>query len=89
MGSKQELEDLKNDMLRRLYREAEPSLDWDDLVENPEKYEDWHPNQHVLEKERQEEIREEVMEEHGIDQEELPTSFWLDVITDKSPANKR
>jgi hypothetical protein len=87
MVSDDKIEELKHEMLRRMYNEAEPSLDWDDLVENPDDYEDWNPDNHELPKEKQDEITEEVLEEHGVDEGELPPGFWLDVITDKSPRN--
>lgn len=88
MVTDEEMKELQNDILRQIYEEAEPGLDFDDLLENPDEYpDDWY-DQHRLSDERQEEIRDEQLEKHGIDGDELPTGFWMNVIAGYSPLDE-
>lgn len=79
-----EPEEVAFDALREIYKEAEPPLDFDDVLENPEKFdEDWFLN-HELYSEKQEEILEKHLEKHNLsDREEM--SVRMTVILDYGP----
>lgn len=81
-----DLEEIRNDMLRQMYNEAEPPRDFDEVLENPEEVEDkWYQN-HYLEVERVQEIFDEHCEKHDINEREhLTLSF--EVIMSLSPTS--
>lgn len=57
-----DLKELRNDILREVYAEAEPSLDFDKMLDNPDDQpDDWY-QRHYLSDERQEEIFEKHVE---------------------------
>lgn len=88
MDPKVDLEDLENKILNRLYEEADPGLDYDDLRKNPDDYpDDWY-SQHKISKRKQDKIIDEVLEQEGVNKDDLPFTFWLNVVTDKSPSYK-
>lgn len=67
------------DTLIRMYEEAEPSLDLEefvDTVDQPD--EDWF-KQHRLSKEKQEEIREEILDNYNLSKREK-MSFRVEVM---------
>jgi len=54
--SDQDLVELRNTILREVYEAAEPGLDFDDLLENPDEYPgEWYDN-HYLSPDREQEI---------------------------------
>lgn len=79
-----DLQEVAFDALREIYEEAEPPLDFDDALENPEDYEeDWFLN-HELHSDRQEEILNKHLEKHNLsDREEM--SVTMTVILDYGP----
>lgn len=83
-----DLEEIANDMLRQMYDEAEPSRDYDEVLENPEEVEDeWYKN-HYLDGDRVQEIFEEHCEKHNVtDREHL--SLSIHVITGASPTSNK
>jgi len=71
-----ELEAIRNDILREMYSEAEPGLDFDHLLENPDEYDEkWFENHH-LSKERQNEIFERHCEKHDVTSSERSSLNW-------------
>ena len=79
-----DLEEIAYDVLREIYEEAEPPLDFDDVVENPEDYgEDWYLN-HRLHADRQEEILEEHLEKYDLTKRE-ERGVRMTVILDYGP----
>jgi hypothetical protein len=72
--------------LREIYDEAEPGLDFDDVLENPEDYQyEWF-NEHELAPEREREIVRKYKEKHNMTNRES-VQFTLTVITEYGPAN--
>lgn len=87
MTDNAELKRIRNRALRQMYNEAEPGLDFDDLLENPEKYPDnWHQRHH-LPSERVKEIFENHVDGHDLTTEEH-AQLTLTVITDLSPTSQ-
>ncbi|QLG30118.1 hypothetical protein HUG10_21260 (plasmid) [Halorarum halophilum] len=54
------------DALREMYAEAEPSLDFDDVLDNPEEYGDGWYSEHYLDGDRQQEIVEKHCDKHRL-----------------------
>jgi hypothetical protein len=51
-----DLTELRNDIMRHMYNEADPGLDWDEVIENPDIVDgDWYKD-HTLAQKRQREI---------------------------------
>jgi hypothetical protein len=75
-----------NDVLREVYSEAEPGLDWDHLLENAGKYaDDWY-DQHELDAEKEREILHRHLEKHDLtDHEE--SKVRMTAILHYGPAN--
>jgi len=81
-----DLQELAYDILREMYDEAEPGLDWDDLRENPDEYpDDWY-SQHYLSDERQREIFDKHVEGETLTDDEH-TSLVMTCILDLGPSN--
>jgi len=73
-----------HDALKEIYEEAEPGLDFDDVLDNPEGYEeDWYLN-HRLHADRQEEILEKHLEKHDLTERE-ERQARMTVILDYGP----
>jgi len=85
-----DLKQLRNDILREVYAEAEPGLDFDEVLDNPdEQPDDWY-QRHYLSDERQREIFTKHVEDF---ERELTSSEHADLsltcITSLGPtANK-
>ena len=78
--------ELRNDILREVYKEAEPGLDFDDLLENPEDYpDDWYSN-HYLSSEREQEIFDKHTDDASLTSSEH-TDLALTCITSMGPNN--
>jgi len=81
-----ELKEIAYDALREMYSEAEPPLDFDDVLENPEEYpDDWY-SRHELDGERQKEIVEKHCEKHDLSSRERTTVTFA-AITDLGPTS--
>jgi len=79
-----DLQEIAYDALREIYQEAEPGLDFDDALENPEDYEeDWFLN-HRLHADRQEEILEKHLDKHNLSKREK-LAVRMTVILDYGP----
>jgi hypothetical protein len=79
-----DLEKVAYDALREIYRKAEPGIDFDDVLENPEDYgENWYLN-HKLHADRQEEILEKHLDKHNLSERER-RSVRMAVILDYGP----
>lgn len=76
------------DALREMYSEAEPPLDFDYALENPEEMnEDWY-SQHHLDSDRQREIVNKHIDKRNLtDREENAVIFTA--ILDLGPANEK
>jgi len=80
MTDDEELREIAYDALRELYDEAEPGLNFDDVLENPDEYsEHWYENHH-LNKDRQREIVEQHCDKHNLNQSETNSVFWTAVL---------
>jgi hypothetical protein len=69
------LEAVSKDILRKLYSEAEPGLDFDKVLENPDDYPEFYDN-HYLPEERQREIRTNTMDEHDVPEHRRSGIIW-------------
>lgn len=68
-----DLKKIRNDILREMYRKAEPSLDFDEVLKNENTFEDdWYKN-HKLESDKQESILKKHFEEHNLNKRERLT----------------
>jgi hypothetical protein len=80
-----DLESIRNDVLREMYDEAEPGLDFDEVLANPESVdEDWYA-QHTLDGDRQQEIVEKHAEKHNLSEKEH-TALVSECILNLGPA---
>ena len=86
-----ELVPIRNSTLEEMYEQAEPGLDFEDVLENPEEYpEDWY-DQHYLSREEQKSIVERMVEAHDLNQREktaLETICILDLGPTSVPPEK-
>lgn len=79
-----ELKEVAYDALREMYGEAEPPLNFDDVLENPDAYSDeWYKN-HVLPSDRQREIVEKHCDKHDLTDRER-TAVHMTAILDLGP----
>lgn len=76
------------DILREMYSEAEPPLDFDDALENPDDYDDGWYDEHYLESERQKEILEKHCEKHDVTDNQH-SQIAVTAILDLGPASTR
>lgn len=80
------LEEIRNSIMQEMYEEAEPGLDFSDLVENPDEYpDDWY-SQHYLSDERQEEIFDKHVEQHDLSKREH-SALVMECILNLGPSN--
>lgn len=82
-----DLIEIRNDALREMYSEAEPPLDFDDVLENPDDYGDEWYKQHYLPSERVKEIFEKHADKHDLTQREH-ASLSISTITSLSPTSQ-
>lgn len=76
------LESVIDDILRQMYDEAEPGLDWDYVLENPGEFQgEWY-KEHYLDGQRQDEIVEEHTE--GLSESEK-TAVTMEAILNYGP----
>lgn len=81
-----DLQEIAYGALREIYREAEPPLDFDDVLENPQKYDEkWYLN-HELDSERQNEILNKHLEQHNLSSREK-MSIRMTVILEYGPSS--
>lgn len=66
--------------LAEMYEEAEPGLDFYDVVENPDDYPDDWFQQHTLDKERQREIVDKHCEQHDLTDSEETSVHWTAIL---------
>jgi len=79
-----DLVSIRNDILREMYQEAEPGLDIDDVIDNPDEYgNEWFLN-HSLDRGRQREIFDEHIEQYDLTQGEI-TSLQIATLLDLGP----
>lgn len=72
--------------MREVYNEAEPGLDWDELVENPDDVEDnWWEDQY-LDDEREREILNKHFDKHDLTDDEESALTWT-CILEYGPSN--
>lgn len=82
-----DLVEIRDDVLREMYDEAEPGLDFDDLLDDPDEYpDDWY-EQHTLDSERQREILDKHLEQYDLTEQEH-TSLVMTCILDLGPATQ-
>lgn len=67
---------LRNDILREMYAEAEPPLDFDEALANPKDQPDNWCSQHYLSNERQREILDKHLAKHDLSEREINTLTW-------------
>lgn len=80
MTDKDELREIAYDILREIYDEAEPGLDFDEVLENPnDQPDDWF-SQHYLSEERQNEIYEKHCDKHDLSQSERNSVHWTAIF---------
>lgn len=68
------------DALEQMYDEAEPGLDFYDVVENPDDYDDDWFQQHTLDSDRQREIVDEHCEKHDLTESEETSVTWTAIL---------
>lgn len=78
------LEAIRDDVLRQMYAEAEPPLDWSEVVNNPDEYQYDFYEQHHLPSERQAEILDEAFEKYSPTSREK-TELRMSCIVDLGP----
>lgn len=78
------MDEIVIEALRKMYDEAEPSLDFDDVVENPDDYGDDFYQDHRLSHERQNEIVNTVANKYNLSQQER-NALKLNAITYYGP----
>lgn len=83
-----DIEQLHNEILADMYNEADPGLDWYDLLEHPEQYPDDYYLHHALSSERQKEIFDEHTERVSLTRSEH-ASLSISVFMDKAPASPK
>lgn len=84
---KKKVREVAFDALREMYSKAEPPLDFDDVRENTEEYEDdWYQN-HSLPRDKQREIVDKHCEKHNLSEDEQVAVHWT-AILDLGPAHK-
>lgn len=82
-----DLEQIRNDILRQMYREAEPGVDFDDVLDNPDDYErHWYLN-HSLDRDRQQEIVDEHVAAYDLNEREL-ASLQMETILSLGPTTE-
>jgi hypothetical protein len=81
-----ELKELRNQILREVYSEAEPGLDFDDLLANPDDYPDNWFEQHTLSAEREREIFEKHTADADLTESER-TYLLTECILNLGPSN--
>lgn len=90
MSELEQLEQLRNDILQEVYEQAEPGLDFQEVLENPdEQPDDWY-QRHYLSEEQQQEIFDKHVEKF---KRELTSSEHADLaltcITSLGPTSNR
>lgn len=80
MTSDEELREISYDVLREMYEEAEPGLDFDEALEDPDEMDDDWYQQHSLPKKRQLEIRDKHCEKHNLNDSERSTVTWTAIL---------
>lgn len=79
-------EEVAKDILRQMYEEAEPGLDFDKAHENPEDYpDDWY-DRHFLSEDRQQEIVDEHLDGVNLSERE-ETAVIFTTIVDLGPTS--
>ena len=81
-----DLEQLRDDILNEMYAEAEPPLDFDYALENPDEMDDDWYSQHYLSDERQREIFDKHTAKHDLTDSEH-TSLTMTCILSLGPSN--
>lgn len=62
--------EIVKDILREVYKETEPTLDFDDVLENPDDYEDgWYTN-YTIPRDREQEIVAKHCDKHNLTSKE-------------------
>lgn len=80
------LEEHRDAILTKLYEEAEPGLDWNDVLENPDDYPDDFYINHTLSGDRQKEIFDNYVDNHDLD-ERTTSHLSILCILDYGPAS--
>ncbi|AAL54945.2 hypothetical protein HfxHF1_180 [Halophage HF1] len=76
-----ELREILNDVLREMYAEAEPPLDFDEVLENPDEYgSGWYAD-HYLDGDRQTEIVEKYAEKHELNRSQRKTLSFSAILS--------
>lgn len=82
------LQEISRDALREMYAEAEPPLDFDDVLENPEEYGSGWYAEHYLDGDRQAEIVERHCDENNLTKGER-TVVMMTTILNYGPSSVR
>ena len=82
-----DLEQIRNDILRQMYDEAEPGLDFDDVLDNPDEYERHWCLNHSLDRDRQQEIVAEHVKQYDLTQSEV-TSIRMATVLALGPTTE-
>ncbi len=82
-----DLWEICSDILRQMYAEAEPPLDFDDVLDSPKDFDSEWYTQHTLSQERQNEIVQEHVEQHDLSKKER-TAVMCTTILDLGPASQ-
>lgn len=81
-----DLEELRNDILREMYAEATPPLDFDRVLEDPDSVDDDWYSQHFLSDDEQERIFDKHVEQHNLTDREH-TALVMECILNLGPSN--
>lgn len=81
-------EEAVTEALCRMYDEAEPGLDFEEVRKNPDTVDDEWYRDHYLDSERQKEIVREVSDEYNLTDRQH-SSFVTRTILDLGPSNVR
>lgn len=83
----EKLIEIRNDILREMYQEAEPPLDFDYALENPDEMEEGWFGEHYLSDEKQSEIFDKHIDQHPeLTNDEISSLNWT-CILDLGPTN--
>ncbi|QIR31254.1 hypothetical protein M1M18_gp046 [Halorubrum virus Serpecor1] len=83
------IQEILNDVLREMYAEAEPPLDFDDVLENPDDYGSGWYSDHYLDGDRQAAIVEKHAEEHDLNRSERKTLSFSAILSYGPSSSRR
>lgn len=88
MNQSKKLIEIRNEILREMYREAEPSFNFDRVLENPDKVDDDFYTNHYLPEEKSREILNKHFDKNDLSRSEKRT-LRIETILNLGPTNSQ